>query len=477
MIDTDTAPSALAAAFWERFQATGEVDRPAIRRLAERALGQGEAHDEAARALFGRIVEPLADAFDRRAAHAYVDLFAEVLAVVRRDPAGAELDRELAALGLAPESIAPRGHRLLADAAPPPIEGARLAIVLPKWTLGAEVAMSTPIIAALLESDPDRRLVFVAAAAARGFVAGNPRVTFREIAYPRRGGLLARLGCWLRLCEIVRQESAGLPPRDWVVVDPDSRLTQTGLMPVAPDDQVRYFPSRTIEVEGLERLSELAAHWAQALTRLPEPPRPRLWLRDAACEWAAAVRARLAPHGRRWVVVNLGVGGNPLKGLGPAFDERLVRGLIARGLGVLLTRGVADDEVANVAALSARLAAGGIDARDLPTDGPLSALDAPGAQLVTWQEETSRWAALIASADLHVGYDSAGQHVAAAVGTPGLTVFVPTGGERFVKRWSPGGRGATRIVQPAPGRDPEALAGEAVDAAWSLMSLRAGGAA
>ena len=54
-------------------------------------------------------------------------------------------------------------------------------------------------------------------------------------------------------------------------------------------------------------------------------------------------------------------------------------------------------------------------------------------------------AALIEAADVYVGYDSAGQHVAAAVGTPGVTAFVVEAGERHLRRWSAAGRGPTVV--------------------------------
>src|SRR5207245_1792729 len=81
---------------------------------------------------------------------------------------------------------------------------------------------------------------------------------------------------------------------EWVVVDPDSPLTQLNLLPLAPDAQTRYFPKGTFEAPGAERLAELAGIWAQQLTGLDERPRPTLWLPAEAPAWAAALRARPA---------------------------------------------------------------------------------------------------------------------------------------------------------------------------------------
>jgi ADP-heptose:LPS heptosyltransferase len=47
------------------------------------------------------------------------------------------------------------------------------------------------------------------------------------------------------------------------------------------------------------------------------------------------------------------------------------------------------------------------------------------------------FASVIQQSDFYAGYDSAGQHAAAAAGTPLITVFAGAPSERFRKRWSP----------------------------------------
>jgi ADP-heptose:LPS heptosyltransferase len=59
------------------------------------------------------------------------------------------------------------------------------------------------------------------------------------------------------------------------------------------------------------------------------------------------------------------------------------------------------------------------------------------------------FAAIIASSRLYIGYDSAGQHVAAAAGTPLVTVFAGYAAERMFQRWRPEGS-ETRVIQVRP---------------------------
>lgn len=452
MIAAVPSPAELVAEFWARFRAHGEPDRAAARALAAAAIGDGAGAEAAVRALFTDIVEPLADSFEPAAAHAFVDAFAEVVGVARQHPDASALDRGLAELGHTNGTLAERAHAWLESGPPAPIGHPSLVIVLSQVNFGAEVAITSTIVAGVLERLPRAEVLHVAPAVLRGLFAGNPRVRFAPVEFPRRGDLLARLAAWPAAHGVVRSATAGLAADEWLVIDTDSRISQTNLLPLAPDERTRYFPKRTIEAPPLERLAELAGLWAEQLTGLPGRPLPRVWLPDSALDWADAVRAALDGHAERWAVVNFGVGGNPAKGLGPAFETRLVRGLLARGVGVLLARGIADAEHAERDRLAAELAASGTDVRRLgPEDAP-DALEEPGRrQLVVWEASTERMGALVAAADLHVGYDSQGQHLAAALGTPGLTVFIPTGGERFLRRWSAFGSGSTRILRVEPG--------------------------
>ena len=59
------------------------------------------------------------------------------------------------------------------------------------------------------------------------------------------------------------------------------------------------------------------------------------------------------------------------------------------------------------------------------------------------------FASRIANSRLYIGYDSAGQHVAAAAGVPLVSVFAGYVCERMFQRWRPTGRGPSEIVKVA----------------------------
>lgn len=68
------------------------------------------------------------------------------------------------------------------------------------------------------------------------------------------------------------------------------------------------------------------------------------------------------------------------------------------------------------------------------------------ADLLTWHGGIGRFAALIAACDEYAGYDSAGQHIAAALGTPAIDIFTGSASPVFQERWTPAGRGVVHLV-------------------------------
>ena len=69
-----------------------------------------------------------------------------------------------------------------------------------------------------------------------------------------------------------------------------------------------------------------------------------------------------------------------------------------------------------------------------------------------WDGSFAGFAAIIAGSSLYVGYDSAGQHVAAACGVPLISIFAGFPAPRMFERWRPVGPGCKviRVDVPEP---------------------------
>ncbi len=427
-------------------------------------------------AIFRQIVEHLGDRFEARLCDVYVRFFSHVVDFCRHLPAGRLLHRKLWELGLENEAqFLDRANRVrrrrrcepLSTAA---IKRVRKVFVLSRVTLGADVAITSVVLRRMKELYRSAEVLLLGGAKAGSLFASDPLVTLIPAAYQRGGTLLDRLGAWVSLTEQMARQTEGLAPDEYLIVDPDSRLTQLGLLPLTADDSNYYFfESRSYASPGTEELAPLTGCWLdevfgwEAATTdewTYRPTFPYVSLSAQDCQLGHEVRQ--ARPGRL-AAVNLGVGDNPAKRVADPFEESLLLALLEDGYTVLLDRGAGSEELSRSATLTMALTRVGKSVGSVAT----SAID-PG-EVMTWEGSLSGFAALIAVSDLYVGYDSAGGHLAAALGVPGIDIFAGAVAPRMIERWRPWGEGEVRVVVAEPGAHPDAVLAK-VRRAWREFS-------
>jgi ADP-heptose:LPS heptosyltransferase len=342
-----------------------------------------------AKEFFGRLVEPLCDAFSPEYCDLYADMMAELLGGGGLRERYERVRRPHPWVGADPETV----------------------LVLSRVTLGADVVVTSVVLDAMKRRFPHARLQLVGSRKAWELFAADARIGWVEAPYARGGGVEERLAASHAL-------TALLPQGNVLVVDPDSRLTQLGLVPVCAEEQYRFFESRSYQAETNKTLGELARDWVKEVFGV-----------DAAGYVAPE------PAGEPGMVtVSLGVGDNLAKSAGREFERGLMDGLVARGLQVLVDYGAGDEEAHRVR----------------------RAIE--GLPVATWQGAFAPFAARIMQSSLYVGYDSAGQHVAAVSGVPLVTVFGGYATPRTFERWKPYGPGPKAVLQPSEHVLAEALA-------------------
>lgn len=327
--------------------------------LMDRAI-----EEEDGRALFSTVVERLGDLFEPRLCRVYDRLFTEVV-----ERAAPELKARI------------RGDRKTPGAP----RGADRVYVLSRVTLGADVAVTSVLLDAAKRRYPDAQIVFVGPKKCYQLFESDPRIGHREAPYARSGALLERL-----------RASAALWVEDGIVIDPDSRLTQLGLISVCDPMRYFFFESRSYGGESTDRLPGLVARWASETFGV-ENARPFI---------APLLVTGEAPE----IAMSLGVGENESKRLGDQFERDLLERLAGRS--VLIDKGASGVEHARV-----------------------EAAIQPGMR--THDGAFAPFAAEIARAKLYIGYDSAGGHVAAACGVPQISIFAGAVSDRFFHRWKP----------------------------------------
>jgi ADP-heptose:LPS heptosyltransferase len=431
-------------------------------------------------ALFGSLVEGLCDAFDPDSVGFYIRVMAQVIHYCRK--LDASLDEELAGFGLGTEQdLVARGERLrpvpgstVGLGAPARIGSAnawlqardriKLVIIPSRVTIGADVAITSVLVERLKQKFPAAALTLVGGVKTREIFSGDPRISFAELEYGRRATLMGRLRAWVDLLQIVRDRARALQPNEFLVVDPDSRLTQLGMLPLAHEQSYLLFPSREYMPSSSESLARLASDWSGQVFGLSgDVQLPTVTIRQDDENVARSVVAAVRGGGSRPVVsVNFGVGDNDKKQVGEEFELTVLDFLLGTRAIVILDRGAGSGEKQRTESLVARLAskrASESASHELAVleadEAGLKAIvqgTAPRADLLVFSGRVGLLAGLIAASDLYIGYDSAGQHIAAAAGTPCIDVFAGYSSPRMLDRWRPTGPGKSIIIDARAGR-------------------------
>jgi hypothetical protein len=337
----------------------------------EDLLVQALAVDEG-RALLSIVVERLGDLFEPRLCETYAALFSRV---IRK--ACPELETRL---------------RRRAGSRPAPETASRV-YVLSRVTLGADVAVTSVLLDAAKRRYPDAEIFFVGPKKSYELFEADPRIHHFPAPYARGGTLLGRL-----------RASANLWLEDGIVIDPDSRLSQLGLISVCGEERYFFFESRSYGGGSDAPLPALAARWASEVFGV-SGARPYI------APLALTKPATEPPAG---ITVNLGVGENPAKRSDELFERELMRLLASTGASILVDKGGDEAERRRVEAVLQ-----------------------PGMR--THEGSFAPFAAQIARSRLYVGYDSAGGHVASACGVPLISIAKGFASERMQARWKPNG--------------------------------------
>ena len=407
----------------------------------------GRANAPASSALFGIVIEELCDDFEDRQVETYCRVMAQIVTYCRGIPAGQRIDAALGRFGIGDHgellgrarAIHSRCFRWAGK------RDVEKVLLLSRVTIGSDVAINSVLVQRVADIFPQAGLVLIGPEKLNELFAGHDRLSIRGIDYQRRGGLLERLGAWQSALEVIDQETEGLDGR-YLLVDPDSRITQLGVLPLAPEENYLFFNSRA-EGNGPLSMAQLANSWVDAVFGVSDFCYPRVWLRREGRNVAAGLVERFRAAGVRHVVaLNFGVGGNGRKRIGLEFELKLLLHLLqAPHTLVLLDEGFGGDEQEASRRLRGRLEAEGF------ATGHVSSLAEAGPEsfshgLLTVRASIGEFAALMEQADEFIGYDSACQHIAAALGRATVTLFAGTNNPRFIRRWAATGPNHGAIV-------------------------------
>jgi ADP-heptose:LPS heptosyltransferase len=457
----------VAHAFIDRYYQNGLYGAEYVELLCEMATSfpDPDLNNRASSALFGVIVEELCDDYEEMPVEIYSRVMSQVISYCRELPEGALLDKRLTDFGVTTydrlfhRASLVHSRRYVYDAGKPPTK----VILLSRVTIGADVAILSVMIQRLMKIFPKTEIVVIGDAKLEGIFGGHPGVRICRLGYARSGGLFERFSSWHAALDILEQEMPAEAERDALLIDPDSRVSQLGVLPFTHGDNYLFFNSRRSDTSsGNLCMAELANRWMTDVFGTSGFCYPAIWPLVPARLRARAIAGALRAAGcRRVVAVNFGVGTNPRKRLSDDFEAKLLAAILeSPGTVVLLDRGFGTEELSRTAALLETVRKQGLRASSMSFQD--STLPQLSHGVVGMDCAIGEVAALIAESDQFIGYDSACQHVAAAAKVPTLTIFAGSNNMHFVRRWSACGDTQCAIVHVNTLTDPAHVDTEAV---------------
>lgn len=467
----------IALTFIDRHFYSNEYNRLYVQLLCEMATRCSNPawNQFAANALFGIVIERLCDDFEDLQSETYNRLICQVTDFLRQLPEGAELHKELQNFQLGTEEELfqrVEALRLDRDVSIPPELQPRKILVLSRVTIGADVAITSIICQRAIETYPDAEVVVIANGKLRQLFASHPGIRVRGLDYIRRGSLLERFGAWLQLLAVVRDETADCDSQAYLLLDPDSRLTQLGALPLVPARNYRFFNSRgKPEYPATASISTLTNLWLDWLFGRQPFCFPAVWLDRTSLAAAEQLLSPLrANEAVNVITLNLGVGGNSRKRVPDGFETELVLSLLGEAENfVILDLGFGDEERGRSERILEQVRQAGITTQTAVFNS-LVAINA-NTRLLAVECNVGEISVLIAHSNEFIGYDSACQHIAAALGVCTYTIFAGTNNARFIRRWHATGPNRSEILYvDTISRDQSVAPAELIDRLHDLRS-------
>ncbi len=441
----------IALSFIDRYYKSGSYESEYIDLLCEMATSSlnEELNNEAASALFEIIVETLCDDYQDMPTEIYSRVMSQVITCCRNTSQGKSLDKRLTGFGIVSfEDIYCRAmlierRNYIYDAGRPP----KKIILLSRVTVGADVAILSVMIQRLVKMFPHIEIVIIGSSKLSGIFAGNTQIRIRPLAYVRRGGLFERFSSWFGALDILAEEMPPGSENYTLLIDPDSRISQLGVLPLTNGDNYLLFNSRSC-VSSLQNksMAELTNQWMDKVFGIQDFCYPKVWLPSPTrCRAEEIANGLRAAGCKKLIAVNFGVGENPRKRLDIDFERKLLQEILnCPQTVVLLDKGFGEEEFSRSTSVILGLQNLGFKTASFCFSDSKYPKFAHG--IINIQCDIGEIAALIARCDEFIGYDSACQHIAAAAETPTLTVFAGINNMNFITRWSACGNTKCRIV-------------------------------
>lgn len=223
----------LARAVMEASPSSGAFLRCA-RALATRAFSRNRQEAaEASRALVSEVVEPLADRFSEEACEIHPAFMAEVV-----HARGSPISNDLAGLGYpTPQHLVERYGKLRNPEMDARLNNSEveLVVLLSRADLKGDIAVTGPILRGVASAFRGADIELLGPKGNCYLIGPPRRVERRVVSFTKASPLANQLRAWKRARAKVEESILGFQPDQCMVVDPDSWITQHGVLPIAEE--------------------------------------------------------------------------------------------------------------------------------------------------------------------------------------------------------------------------------------------------
>ena len=286
--------------------------------------------------------------------------------------------------------------------------------ILSRVTIGADISITSIIIQRLHQQFPKIPITIIGPAHLPQLF-NYPFLHHCPFEFIRNQSDYSQPGHWIHLQQLISKEQHHLQQQEFLLIDPDTRISQLGLLPLAPEQSTKVLPSRIDQTKPYS-LSEITNSWLDSLLQTTAYIYPAL-----------AIQSSVPPVKNTdfTIVINFGVGQDLRKRVSLQFEKELILALIQQGESrIILDSGQGMDELDQAHTIEdfIKKQAGFIKS-------PHS--------FQRIQDSISVLASHIQQAHLFIGYDSCSGHIATACQIPSIICFKGAPNPRFYDRWLP----------------------------------------
>lgn len=318
-------------------------------------------------------------------------------------------------------------------------------ILLSRNTIGAEAYINGLIINRILETLTNAKILFIDSNDIGKHIFNHPKISAvtgfknkdgEEISFKwnrQNMQILDRFEYTANLANYIETEISGLEKGEAIVIDADTRLSQTGAMLIC-DNSIHYFIETALEndevnIEKVESFGILCNKYLNRIFNENKIGYPKIYLPKEDKQKAKEIREKL-PKNKPVIMLHFG-SGLKSKSLSPEFEKQLALESFKFGV-PLIVKPPVDWELEKI----------NRTIKFLNNNGKKE-----GEDFFTFNGPLSTFTSLIGEMDLCIVYDSQCQHMAAALEIPFITLFTGHINRIFLKRWTPLSKNFFRIIE------------------------------